>query len=79
MQVLHSTCTYFGTSRQYLQKKDIDLCLYVVVVHIAVTAFSRKYDPVSSRPAVIARERVLLESLFDCKKRYAGRPEGVRE
>jgi hypothetical protein len=34
--------------------KDIDLGLYVVVVHIAVTAFSRKYDPVTSRPAVIA-------------------------
>ena len=34
--------------------KDIDLGAPVFVVHVAFAAFSRKYDPVTSRPVVIA-------------------------
>ena len=34
--------------------KDIDLGLSAFAVHIAATAFSRKYNPVTSRPVVIA-------------------------
>src|SRR6266481_1303363 len=34
--------------------KDIDLGAPVFVVHIAFAAFSRKYDPVTTRPVVIA-------------------------